>query len=340
MRRRDFLQHFLLLLAASPAAVAAAAGTASRRASIAADARLAAYINHLHATHDFSKETLQQLFAGVSFDQRVLRLVGDAGAGAPAKTVYWRAYRRQRITAKKILGGLKFYRAHQAVLKKTERAYAVPAEILTAIIGIETNYGAFTGRYSVLRALATLAFGHSTRGAEFLNELTEFLLYARRSELDPLSVSGSYAGAIGIPQFMPSSIRKYAVTAGGSGSANLFSPPDAIHSVGNFLKSHGWRGGVGISYSAQASEADAERAIAATTQHAYKPFMSRKELRAYNIYTAAPDGWRYLFVDLENRYDREYRVGTENFYALTRYNRSFKYAAAVTDLAGEIRSNL
>lgn len=307
------------------------------------DERVQRFIEQLHREHAFARADLRAFFARLSYNGKVLALLGAApaagdAAAAPVK-VYWQQYRRQRLTARKISAGIGFHRAQQAHLEAAQKKYGVPAAIITAIIGIETHYGRHTGKYPVGQTLATLAFGHPQRGAEFRQELAEFLLYARDARLDPLGVTGSYAGAIGMAQFMPSSLRRFAVDSDGDARINLFAAADAIASIGNFLRQHGWRPGIGTTYPARIGGAQAARLIADTRSNDYKPTMSYADLLGYGVQTAAPQGEeaRYLFVDLENRYDTEYRVGTENFYTLTRYNKSFKYAAVVADLAREIQ---
>lgn len=321
----------------------AAAGWMGRVAcaqGFAGDARVAAYIAYLHKEHGFSPPELETLFARLSYDDKVLRLAGVGGSSgdAPAavQKTYWQQYRQARLTPKKTALGIAFSKTHRTVLHAAEAAYGVPAAVITAILGIETHYGKYTGNYVVAQTLATLGFGHPQRGEEFLEELTQFLLYVREARVDPLSISGSYAGAMGMAQFMPSSLRRFAVDADGDARVNLFTPDDAIGSIGNFLHMHGWQRELGITYAAQVAAPQARQLIAATAENAYRAVMSRADLDAYGVRTAAPAPGRYVFVDLENRYDTEYRVGTENFYALTRYNKSFKYAAIVTDLAAAI----
>ena len=338
MLRKNILLVLILALTSTPLAIAN---------NFSADARVQTYIQHLQQEHAFAPEELNHFFTKLTYNDKVLRLLGvpdaddEAKPSKPPKKVYWQQYRKQRLSAKKIASGILFYRQHQDLLDQAEAQYGVPAAIIAAIIGIETHYGLHTGRYLVAETLATLAFGHPQRGEEFLNELTEFLLYARETRIDPLSIAGSYAGAIGMAQFMPSSLRKHAVDFNGDERIDLFIAADAIASIANFLTAHGWQRGFAVDYPATIDSLQSKALIERTHNNDYRPVMNIEQLRQYGVQTDAPaTGAHYLFVDLENRYDTEYRIGNENFYALTRYNKSFKYAAVVSDLAREIASGV
>ena len=339
MRRRDLL---IFLAAAGSGALSALA----RTVTFTDNEQVRAFIAEMQQKHGFAPAMLEQFFSRLNYNPKVLRLLNvpeNDTEPPPLPPVYWQQYRRQRLTPKKIAAGISFYRQHRAALQQAGETYGVPPAVTTAIIGIETNYGKHTGRYPVAETLATLAFGHPRRGDEFRHELAEFLLYVRDARLDPFSISGSYAGAIGMAQFMPSNMRKFAIDSDGDARINLFSAPDAVASIGNFLIQHGWVRDTDISYPAQiAGAANAKQLIEKTRDNSYRPLMTYAELLDYGVTTSAPaqTDARYLFIDLENRYDNEYRVGTVNFYALTRYNKSFKYAAVVTDLARMIKKGI
>jgi membrane-bound lytic murein transglycosylase B len=207
-----------------------------------------------------------------------------------------------------------------------------------AIIGIETAYGRNVGRYRVLDALATLAFDYPRRAEFFRAELEQFLLLTGEQGADPLAAKGSYAGAIGIPQFMPGSVRRYAVDFDGDGRADVAaSPEDAIGSVANFLAHHGWVRSVSIGWPATVSPGAADELVAA----GIKPQFAFAELAARGVAVAGEPpaaGIALALVDLPSRAAPiEYRLGSANFYAITRYNRSNFYAAAVSDLAQALR---
>ena len=277
------------------------------------------------------------MLSSVKINPRIVELM-DAPRD-PNKKVYWREYRARRLRPSDIAAGANFFHAQAEALTRAEAEFGVPAEIITAILGVETRYGKVLGGFLVAEALATLAFGYPRRALEFRRQLEIFMLFARENRLDVLSLKGSYAGAFGAPQFLPESAQKYAVDHDGSGAADLFSLSDAIGSVGNFLRAHGWRPGGPISYPARVSGDPAE-ILRAGHAAEYKPTMTREQLTQAGVEILAdspPPEELYLLADLENRLDTEYRAAAGNFYALTRYNNSFKYAAVVQDLAEEIR---
>jgi peptidoglycan lytic transglycosylase B len=249
----------------------------------------------------------------------------------------WRDYRARFVTERRISEGLEFWRHNAAVLQRASAEYGVPEEIIVAIVGIETHYGRQMGRYRVIDALTTLAFDYPPRAEFFRGELEQFLLFARETDLDVFSVYGSYAGAIGMPQFMPGSYRRFAVDYDGDGRIDLrSSPDDAIGSVANFLAGHGWRRGERIQLPARVS-GEAHRALAAA---GLEPGVPLGELKRYGVEarTDLPLDTPVALVELESiGQPTEYRLGLRNFYVLTRYNRSALYAAAVCELARELK---
>jgi membrane-bound lytic murein transglycosylase B len=216
--------------------------------------------------------------------------------------------------------------------------YGVPPEIVVAIIGVETQYGVNTGSYRVLDALATLAFDYPRRAAYFRSELEQFLLFARESQTDAASFRGSYAGAIGIPQFMPGSIRRFAVDFDGDGRRDLRgSPADAIGSVANFLRVHGWAAGAPIAGPARVPGLRARILI----DGGVDPLFRADELRELKVEfaDAIDDETPSVLIELASPdAPPEYLVGFWNFYVLTRYNRSSFYAAAVLELAQNVKA--
>ena len=250
----------------------------------------------------------------------------------------WQVYRARFVTDLRIAEGTAFWQANSAPLERAAREHGVPEEIIIAIIGVETLYGRQSGGFRVIDALATLAFDYPPRAEFFRAELEQYLLLARDRDIDVFSLKGSYAGAIGIPQFMPGSYRRYAVDFDGDGVADLLaSPADAIGSVANFLRMHGWRRGELIALPAQVN-GTAHRAM---LDAGVEPKIPMGELRQYGVETrtslalATP----VALIDLETPgAPTEYRLGLQNFYVLTRYNRASFYAAAVMDLAAAIRA--
>ena len=330
MNRRDFVMG-LAALAAVPPAMA--------RQSILALPAVGPFIAKMNHEYGFVPEELRTFFAHMEVNRRVIELM-DAPT-APNKKVYWQEYRARRLLPRHVVAGVKFHHRHLAALRRAEDNYGVPAEIITAIIGVETKYGRHLGNFAVGRALATLAFLYPRRGREFEDELADFLLYARDAKIDPAALRGSYAGAFGIPQFLPSSVRRFAVDFDNDGRVDLFTATDSIGSIGNFLSMHGWRRGAALLHGVAAPNQVAPF-VAATENNDYKPLFSWSELKdaGFTAKDGKPDEGPYLLVDLENRYDTEYRIGGQNFYALMRYNKSFKYAAVVVDLSEAVRQNL
>lgn len=269
---------------------------------------------------------------------------GDAAAPpspapvpAPRPQPDWTAYRARFIEPGRIDGGVAFATRYAKELDRATAEYGVPGPVIAAIIGVETFYGRNTGKFPVVQALATLAFDFPARAPYFRRELEEFLLYCRENGLDPLAPRGSYAGAIGTPQFMPGSIRRFATDFDGDGRIDLVnSPVDAIGSVARFLSIHGWQRDLPV-YRVTTVTAHADPAP--LLERGPTPDLSEADLQAAGFagQLDLPPGTGVLLVDLPRAgAPTDYVIGTANFYAITRYNRSFMYAMAVTNLAEEI----
>jgi membrane-bound lytic murein transglycosylase B len=260
-----------------------------------------------------------------------------AAISKPAEYKPWHQYRPIFITRDRILNGVKFWAENAAQLEAAVAKFGVPPEIIVAIIGVETSYGRNAGNYRVLDALATLAFHYPKRAPFFRNELEQFLLLTREEEVDPITLKGSYAGAMGIPQFMPSSFRAYAVDFDADGHRDIWAKPvDAIGSVGNYLQRHGWRSAQpiaslvapGPALAAQVSETvELKRTVAEFVNEGVRPIIG-----------AAPELAAVLLA-YEGTSATEYWLGFNNFYVITRYNRSPKYALAVVQLADAIAAS-
>ncbi|MCZ7564884.1 MAG: lytic murein transglycosylase B [Burkholderiales bacterium] len=236
-------------------------------------------------------------------------------------------------------GGVEFWAQNAASLARAETRFGVPAELIVGIIGVETAFGRNTGTFRVIDALATLAFDYPRRADFFRSELEEFLLFAREGDLDVLGIKGSYAGAIGIPQFMPGSYRRFAVDFDRDGRRDLLgSAADAIGSVANFLREHGWVPDAPVAFPARVRG----EAFLAYLDGGVTPRHAAAALRAAGVAfdAAVPDDARCVLVELATPDAApEYRVGLHNFYVLTRYNRSSFYASTVLDLAAAIRGS-
>lgn len=317
-------------------ALAAAVCTASAAAQPGFVERpeVRSFIAEMSARHGFVSRELETLFERARFDPEVIRLITPK----PPAERSWHAYRANFLNERRIRAGTRFWARNSKVLAKAESRFGVPADVIVAIIGIETEFGRNTGTFRVVDALATLAFDYPMRADFFRSQLEEFLLFAREDGRNVLGFTGSYAGAIGIPQFMPGSYRRFAVDFDGDGNRDLLgSEADAIGSVANFLREHGWDRGDPIAFPASV-EGDAYRAF---VDGGVKPRYRAAALREAGVTfssEAAPDT-SCVLIELESPDAApEHWVGVHNFYVLTRYNRSSFYAVAVLELAAEIRA--
>ena len=268
-------------------------------------------------------------------DARVLDSVLEA-VRKPAERMPWHRYRKIFVTGKRIERGAEFWRKHAATLARAGERFGVPSEIIVAIIGVETFYGVYRGRIRVLDALATLGFRYPRRSAFFLSELEAFMLLSTEERLDARRIEGSYAGAMGIAQFISSSYRHYAIDFDGDGSRDLMhSPEDAIGSVANYLSMHGWRPGAVVAFPAEV-EGDAFRSI---VEQGIEPHASLASMRAGGVGFTTDAGEDELgaLLEFETKNGHEYWVGLTNFYVISRYNRSQLYALVVLQLAQRIR---
>jgi membrane-bound lytic murein transglycosylase B len=256
----------------------------------------------------------------------------------PRQADSWDAYRALFVNERLVRAGLEFWHHHRRALARARGAYGVPEEIIVAIIGIETFYGRNTGRWRVIDALATLAFDYPPRAPFFRGELESYLLFVRDLQLDVYSVQGSYAGAIGIPQFMPGSYLRYAVDFNGDGAIDLReSAADAIGSVANFLRQHGWQPGEPVQRKARITGEDYPALVAGNTlpRHSLE-VLQQAGVQALGVPLAASTRVALLQLDTPGR-PADFRIGLQNLYVLTRYNRSVFYAFSVSDLGDQLR---
>ena len=277
--------------------------------------------------HGFDEASLTEVFGQAKYHPRIVALMDKA-----TKPIRWDEYRPLFVNDQKLAAGERFWRQHRASLESAEERYGVPAEMVVAIIGVETHYGRHTGGFRVLDALKTLAFDYPRRAAQFRGELEHFLLLTREESLAPLVPKGSYAGAMGIAQFMPGSFRRYAVDFDQDGARDLFdNPVDAIGSVANYFTAHGWRSLEPVAI--RVAVPDGLRG-----RFENSPLDSR-----YRLERLVEDGVRFdgvfegheraLPVHLPIRGGEEHWLGFDNFYVITRYNRSKYYAMAVFQLS-------
>jgi membrane-bound lytic murein transglycosylase B len=323
-------------LSIAVALAAAAFALTVAPAALALDATrsdVAAFISGMRERHGFATDTLDSLFAQVESRPAIVEAISRPAE----KTMTWAEYRARFITDRRITRGREVARDQAAALDKAAAATGVPASILIGIVGVETFYGEITGKFRVIDALSTLAFDYEPRAEFFRGELEQFLLMSREESLNPLEPLGSYAGAMGIPQFMPTSFRSYAVDGGGDGHRDLWRDwNDVFASVGNYLKVHGWRSGEPVMTAADAAGANLEGL------ETRKPDLSTTvgALRDRGVKFdcgGLPGDAAAVLIELQGANGLEYRVGFTNFYAITRYNRSALYASAVNDLAEAVQ---
>ncbi|PVZ85666.1 murein transglycosylase B [Serratia sp. S1B] len=289
----------------------------------------ARFIDKMVREHGFDRQQLHDVLAQTrQLDWVVTLMDKQAPVGQPSTRPNgaWIRYRSKFITPDNIQKGVMFWNQHEEALKRAEQVYGVSPEIIVGIIGVETGWGRVMGKTRIIDALATLSFNYPRRAEYFSGELETFLLMARAEGDDPLSLQGSYAGAMGYGQFMPSSFKSYAVDFNGDGHINLWDPVDAIGSVANYFKSHGWTHGatVAVPASGQATGLDfgfkTNYSVATLAAAGLTPRGSLEGNQQASL----------LRLDMGNRY--EYWYGLPNFYTITRYNHSVHYAMAVWQL--------
>ena len=307
------------------------------RGDFAGNANAQRFIDRMVSQHNFNRQDLQDLFAQTRELDWVIRLMDRQ---APTYTApsgpngAWLRYRKKFLTPDNVQKGVQFWDEYEADLQRASRTYGVPPEIIVGIIGVETRWGRVMGKTRIIDALATLSFSYPRRADFFSGELEQFLLQARKEGDNPLEMRGSYAGAMGYGQFMPSSFTKYAVDFDGDGHRDLWNPRDAIGSVANYFKQHGWHTGEPVVSQAEIATSTAEDAL---TQ-GLEPQLNLGQLRSqgWRTHDVIRDDLMVTAMRLEGAQGTEYWVGLPNFYVITRYNRSAMYAMAVHQLAGEI----
>ncbi|MCG8426840.1 MAG: lytic murein transglycosylase B [Chromatiales bacterium] len=294
------------------------------------DRKLQQFAQEMSNKHGFALTELNKLLADVTYKQSIIDAISR-----PAEGKAWHEYRPIFVTDKRARAGVKFWQENQELLKQAEKKYGVPPEIITAIIGVETLYGSYTGKYQVLDALSTLAFAYPKRSKFFRKQLEEFLLLIKEEKLPPKKMLGSYAGAMGMPQFIPSSYRAYAVDFDKDGKRDLLgNKADVIGSVAAYFSRHGWQQGEPITQKAWGITADHNDFVKA----GMKPSLTIQQLQQAGIKMSqppAPDSLTSL-IRLRGKQGNEYWLGLNNFYVITRYNHSNLYAMAVYQLSREI----
>jgi membrane-bound lytic murein transglycosylase B len=331
MRRRTALLT-LLALAAAPVVHA--------RTPYLARSEVRQFLDELVSTHGFDRTRVERWFRDARYSPGVERLMQPA---IPFGQRNWFDYRDRYVEPVRMQAGIAFWQTYAEALSRAEQQFGVPAEIIVAIIGIETYFGRITGNFRTIDVFTTLSFDYLRRAEFYRAEFVEFLLLAREQKQDPSTYRGSFAGAIGLPQFMPGSIRRWAVDFNGDGRIDLLgSPVDAIGSVASFLGGHGWQRDLPIAFEVEADEEIVDR-------------LGRGILAQRPWWSALAEGVTgdalltldtpVIVIDLplvtpDGQPGRAYRAGTVNFSAILHYNRSYFYATAVTEFAAALRERM
>jgi membrane-bound lytic murein transglycosylase B len=292
-----------------------------------------AFIEEMQERHQFDRKELEALFAQAKKRDDILEAISRPAE----KTKPWYEYRNIFLTPKRIDGGVSFWKENEDILDRAEQAYGVDAAIVVAIIGVETRYGANTGSYRVIDALSTLAFEYPPRSKFFRSELEQFLILAREEDVDVRKVKGSYAGAMGYGQFIPSSYRAYAVDFSEDGKRDLWGNlDDIIGSVANYFHRHGWKAGEPVASKVNSSAPAAGFQVSENVKPGKK---TAGDFAKAGVTTdpSLPVDQVVALLEFAQRNGPEYWLTTKNFYVITRYNRSPLYAMAVYQLSKAIQ---
>ena len=289
------------------------------------------FIHDMVKQYKFDKTHLTTLMAKAHYNPRVIHKINQ-----PFESKPWDFYRSFFVTDKRAKAGAAYWQQHEKVLRDIEQRYGVDPSIIIAIIGVESHYGKYMGQYIELDTLTTLAFYHKKRARFFKKELSEYLLLTRQQKLPPLELNGSYAGALGIPQFMPSSYRHYAIDYDNDQQADLVNQHDeAIASIANYLKKAGWKAKQPIASSATLQHKIPHKIIS----HSAKPNTNINQLKkqGIRISTKHTPTQKAALIEMQNTNSKEYWVVFENFHAFMRYNPRTTYALAIYLLSQKIR---
>ena len=278
----------------------------------------------------FTRSELDSIFSMASIDQKTIELMDRQYESLP-----WYKYRKLFINQNRIEMGVKFWDTYQSILERAEREYGIPQQVIVALIGVETHYGTRLGDKSVLDSLVTLSAAYERRSKFFSSELRTFLKMTRQEKIDPTSVVGSFAGAIGIPQFMPTSYEAYSVDFNGNQQRDLVNEvDDAIGSVANYLSVHGWQRNKAIY--ATVTEPLSQSGLSLVGRKAKLVHTIDSVVNAGVAFDSAGGSDKVSLISFKNENHTRYIVGFRNFYAITRYNPSVNYALAVSELSEAI----
>jgi membrane-bound lytic murein transglycosylase B len=312
--------------------VLALAGSSNCMADYSRHPEAQKFIDEMVRKNGFTREELQAWLAKAEKKQGIL----DAISRPAEQSKTWKEYRPIFIVPLRVVNGVKFWQENAVYLERAEKEYGVPAEIIVSIIGVETNYGRNTGAYNVLDALSTLAFDYPPRAPFFRSELENYFLLMREQKHNPIEFKGSYAGAMGYGQFMPSSYRKWAVDFSGDGFTDIWkNPEDAIGSVANYFKQHGWQTNEPVTVGAHVTDGLKSGKFNDITP----PDVTIEQWRGRGVNPIEwlPPTTKAIAIQFDGVNGLEYWFGMQNFYVITRYNRSPMYAMAVYQLSQSIK---
>jgi membrane-bound lytic murein transglycosylase B len=296
------------------------------------------FIQKMVSEHQFSANELNAWFQKITPNTRIIELMDK-----PAENLAWHAYRQLVVTKERIQQGIFFWKQHETIVQDTAQKFGIAPEILVAILGVESSYGKITGNFSVLEALSTLAFQYPRRAVFFEKELAHYLLLMREESFDPLSIKGSYAGAMGPAQFMPSSYRQYAISFNQEGQRDILNNmPNILSSVANYFKLHGWQPGDPVAYSAQVSGTRYKK-FQGPSSPSISAANTLEEWRQYGVTIkdkdVIPKNTKILakLLTLEGKTGQEHWIAYPNFDVIKRYNQSNHYAMAIYLLSRQIQ---
>lgn len=290
------------------------------------------FIRYMVKVHHFNAKQLTELFRNVTLQPQIIESMNK-----PYEKKNWDVYKQLFLTQQRVDGGVQFWQDNQQLLAQAEKQYGVPAHVIVAILGVETLYGKNQGNYRVIDALSTLAFNYPKRATFFSKELAEFLLLCREHKVSPLQYMGSYAGAMGKPQFMPSSYRYYAVNFSGNGKKDLMNDNEAvIASIANYFHKHGWHGDQTVAQPAIVN-GDAYKSINTSNKNAEYHFNQLKLAGVKIASSLVKPETKVGLIELTTERGSEFWLTYPNFYVITRYNTSPQYALAVYLLSIQIK---
>jgi len=295
---------------------------------------IVAFIDELAVTRQFDRRQLRGWFSQARIQSGVLNAIERPTTARP-----WHEYRASHVNEARIRGGLDYWQRHAETLARASTEYGVPEEIIVATLGVETFYGRLTGNRNAFDTLVTLAFAYPPRAELFRSELEEFLLLTRELRINPLRCKSSYAGALGVPQFLPSSYRRYAIDFDNDGKRDLWKHSDAIGSIANYYQAFGWQPGEPVVVAVEQQAEPPGDEFKLLLERGISPHTTVAAIKNAGEFPAesVPDDAPASVFAMETEIGTRYWIAFNNFYVITRYNRSVNYALAVHELAQELR---